>query len=110
MIRESIEQVEERIAGDQRLSDEEKARLLKTLAALKEEVAILAETHKDDAQSVSRFLGATAHEATRSEQKPELLKAAVEGLSSSVAGIEASHPRLAQLVNNVAMALGNMGI
>ena len=51
-----------------------------------------------------------AHEATRSDQNPELLELSVKGLASSVEGIEASHPEVVELVNRISVMLANMGI
>jgi hypothetical protein len=46
----------------------------------------------------------------RSEQNPQLLKLSLEGLGSSVAGFEGSHPRLVQIVNAISNTLANLGI
>jgi hypothetical protein len=46
----------------------------------------------------------------RREKNPDLLKIAVDGLSASVKGFEASHPELVENVNYIANALANMGI
>jgi hypothetical protein len=38
------------------------------------------------------------------------LKLAIDGLSTSVKGFEASHPQLVENVNTIASALANIGI
>ncbi|MDQ3622954.1 MAG: DUF4404 family protein [Verrucomicrobiota bacterium] len=110
MIREHIEQIQAKVRDAKSIPEETRADLLELLSGLKSEVDVLSQTREEDAHSVARFAAASAHEATRAEQKPELLKAALDGLSSSVAGLEASHPKLADTVNRIAVALSNMGI
>jgi hypothetical protein len=53
---------------------------------------------------------ASAHEATRTEKKPKLVEASLSGLTASVEAIEASHPKLAEVVNQIAVVLSNMGL
>ena len=83
---------------------------MKLLAALKEEVGTLAESHEEDARSIASFVDASAHEATRAEKKPKLVEASLNGLTASVESFEASHPKLAETVNQIAVVLSNMGI
>ena len=64
------------------------------LGTLKSEVAELSKTHGEEAQSIAGFTELSAHEATRTEQNPELLRLSLEGLGSSVQSFERSHPRL----------------
>ncbi len=110
MIQQHIEQIQNKLREASTLSDPVKAELLELLSSLHAEVNHLSETRMEDADSVTRFAAASAHEATRTEQKPELLKAALDGLNSSVAGLESTHPGLAQVVNRIAVTLSNMGI
>src|SRR5438105_4573704 len=110
MIPEHIEQIEAKVEAAKNISDETRKELLGLLSALKSEIGPLAKTHDEDAESIARFADASAHEATRTEKKPELIDAAVKGLSSSVEGFETSHPTLVQIVNRIAVVLSNMGI
>ena len=110
MLQDRIQQIEARISAAQNLSDEARRELLGLLASLKADVAGLAATRAEDAQSITHFADASTHEATRVERKPEMLDAALKGLTGSVAGLEASHPQIAQVVNRIAVALSNMGI
>ena len=70
----------------------------------------LPSTHHEEAQSVAKFMEASAHEATRSEKNPQQAEAALNGLTGSVEAFEASHPKLAETVNQIAVALSNMGL
>ena len=64
----------------------------------------------EDAASIASFTEASVHEATREQKKPEQTAAALTGLTSSVHGFEASHPRLVEIVDRIAVTLSNMGI
>ncbi len=110
MIRKTIESIEEKIRKSPSVSDENRGELLRLLAKLKKEIEELAKTHPEQAESITSFTQATAHEATRKEKNPDLLKLSMDGLAVSVKELETSHPDLIQLVNAVSQALANMGI
>jgi hypothetical protein len=110
MIEETIGKIEARIEGSDAIKEERRRELLQLLGTLKSEVAELSKTHGEQAQSIAGFTQLSAHEATRSEQNPELLKLSLDGLGSSVQGFESSHPRLVQIVNAISHALSNLGI
>ena len=110
MIQDRIDKIETAVHGAANLPDETKQELLALLSELKAEVAPLHDTHGEDAASIARFADASVHEATRSEKKHDQAAAAVTGLSASVVGFEASHPRLVQIVDRLANTLSNMGI
>ncbi len=110
MIEDTIGKIEARIQNAEAIKDERRKDLLQLLATLKSEVAELSKTHSDEAQSIAGFTAVSAHEATRSEQNPQLLRLSLEGLGSSVGGFEGSHPRLVQIVNAISNTLANLGI
>ncbi len=110
MIHEQIQQIESKLRGADGLSAETRADLLGLVAVLHREIDVLSQTRAEDAHSVTGFAAASAHEATRQEKKPALLESALDGLTESVAGVEVSHPKLAEVVNQIAVALSNMGI
>ena len=110
MIEDTIGDIEARIQNAEAISDERRKELLQLLATLKSEVAQLSKTHSDQAQSIAGFTALSAHEATRSEQDPQLLKLSLQGLGSSVGGFERSHPKLVQIVNAISNTLANLGI
>ena len=109
MIDETISKIEARLQAEG-LDADRRRELLDLLATLKSEVAALAKTHSEDAQSIAGFAEISAHEATRSEKNPRLLDLSLKGLNSSVEGLENSHPRLVQIVNAISNTLSNLGI
>ncbi len=110
MVDERIERTEStlRTAGD--IPEERKAEVLGLLSQLRARITGLSETHQEDADSIARFVEASAHEATRASKKPGLLQTALAGLKQSVHGFEASHPEMVESVNRFATALANMGL
>ncbi len=110
MIEDRIQKIEARLQESTHIPEPARAELLKLLAALKDEVGTLAKSHEEDARSIARFVDASAHEATRTEKKPKLVEASLNGLTASVETVEASHPKLAEVVNQIATVLSNMGI
>jgi hypothetical protein len=84
--------------------------LLQLLATLKAEVDVLAKTNAEQADSITGFARVSTHEATRSDQNPQLRELSVRGLRSSVTGFERSHPKLVQIVNTISNTLANLGI
>ena len=110
MIEDTIGKIEARIQSSDAIKDERRHELLQLLTTLKSEIGELSKTHGEQAESIAGFTEISAHEATRSEQDPELLKLSLRGLSSSVAGFEESHPHLVRIVNAISNTLANLGI
>jgi hypothetical protein len=110
MIDDTIKKIEARIQSAEAIKDERRHEILGLLDSLKAEVAKLAKTHGEQAQSIASFTDVSSHEAMRTEQNPRLLKLSLEGLNSSVEGFEKSHPKLVQIVNAVSNTLSNLGI
>ncbi len=110
MIQDRIAKIEATLQSAGNLPEATRAELLSLLADLKAEVAPLTGDHREDAQSIARFTDASVHEATRQARKPDQTEAALKGLTASVEGFEASHPRLVEIVNRIAVTLSNMGI
>jgi hypothetical protein len=110
MVHETISKIEERLRTPGSIPDDQRDELLRLLATLKNEVQSLSLTDAEQAQSIVRFAELSAHEATRKQKSPDLLKLSVEGLSSSVDGFEKSHPELVGIVNRICTMLSNMGI
>lgn len=110
MIQEHIAEIESTLENARNIPDETRKELMELLADLKSELSQLSEQSADDVRSITGFAHASAHEATRSERKPQLFEAAVQGLKGSVEGFETSHARLTETVNRLATALSNMGI
>jgi hypothetical protein len=110
MIEDTIGKIESRIQTADSIKDEKRRELAELLATLKSEVAELSKTHSEQAESIAGFAELSAHEATRSEQNPELLKLSVTGLSTSVEEFEKTHPKLVQIANAISNTLSNLGI
>ncbi len=110
MIQKTIQNIETKIAESTSVSDENRTELLRLLAMLKTEIGELSKTHPELAESITSFAQASAHEATRKEKNPDLLKLSLDGLTTSVKELETSHPELLQVVNAVSQILANMGI
>jgi uncharacterized protein DUF4404 len=110
MIDKTVEKIEAKIQGADAISGEKKSELLHLLSTLKSEVAELSKTNADQARSITGFTELSAHEATREQQNPHLLKLSLSGLTSSVEGFEKTHPRLVQIVNAISNTLSNLGI
>jgi len=110
MIEETIAKIETRLQSADAIKDERRQELVQLLETLKEEVAALSKTHSEQAQSIAGFTEMSTHEATRTEQNPDLLRLSLQGLNSSVDGFENSHPKLVQIVNAISNTLSNLGI
>ncbi len=110
MIQRTIEDIESKIRESSSVKEESRAELLQLVALLKTEIAELSKTHPEQAESITSFAQASAHQATRKKKNPALLKLSLDGLSGSVEELEASHPDLLRLVNRVSQVLANMGI
>ena len=106
----TLNEIEAKIRGADKISDDRKRELLQLLATLKTEVGALSKTHGEQAESIAQFAKISAHEATRGKQSPELRELSVRGLQSSVEGFEKSHPHLVEIVNRISNTLSNLGI
>jgi len=106
----TLNEIEAKIHGADKISDERKRELLQLLATLKTEVGALSKTHGEQAESIAQFAKISTHEATRGKQSPELRELSVRGLQSSVEGFEKSHPHLVEIVNRISNTLSNLGI
>ena len=110
MIHETISQMRSRIQASESIREERRRELLDLLGTLEQEVSNLSKTHDEQAQSIAAFAEISAREATRSSRNPQLLNLSLQGLRSSVAEYEKSHPRLVNIVNSISRMLANLGI
>ena len=110
MIHHTIAEIEERLQKAGSVPEQNKTELLQLLSTLKSEIAELSRTNVEQAQSIAGFTQVSTHEATRDEKDPKLVRLSLDGLSSSVAGFEESHPKLVEIVNRICMTLSNLGI
>jgi hypothetical protein len=110
MIDETLTQLQAKIRQASALNAEQQAELLQLLQALHTEIHTLAHTHTEQAESITRFTGVSAHEAVRQHRNPQLVELALQGLMSSVEAFETSHPQLVRIVNAISTFLANLGI
>ena len=110
MIEETIARIEARLAQSPGMGAEQRAELQGLLLKLKTDLATLHATNADQAHSIAGYVDLSTHELSRSEKKPKQLHHAIEGLSSSVAGLEAEHPGLTETINALCVSLANSGI
>ena len=101
MIEKTIGEIEAKISTAESVSADHKQELLKLLGTLKTEVAELSKTHSEQADSIAGFASLSAHEATRTQQNPQLRELSLQGLS---------HPHLVQIVNRITKTLSDLGI
>ncbi len=110
MIEDRIEVIESTLVQARNIPGDRKAELLKLVAEVRSEVRKLAETHQDEASSITSFAQVSAHEVSRSTKNAQLAETALHGLHLSVQGLEESHPVIVGIVNRFATALSNMGL
>lgn len=107
MIQDRIAKIETTLANAD-LPPATREELLGLLAELKTEVSGMEAAHGDQAQTITRSADAAFSLASRPEESAA--PAVLDDLRESVAGFEASHPRLVQVVDRIALTLSNMGI
>jgi Domain of unknown function (DUF4404) len=109
MLDETIAQLQAELDGAD-VGPEKKAELLRLLSSLRAEVGQLAQTDADQAKSIAAFAHLSAHEATRTRPRRELLELSLTGLRKSVREFEQTHPRLVEAVGSLATSLSNLGV
>ena len=110
MTDERIEKIKSAVEAADHIPPEKKAELSAVLAKLKPAIANVAETHQEDADSISRYVEASAHAATRREKRPEHLNKLTDELRRSVERFEASHPQLTAFVTEYSAVLSALGV
>jgi len=110
MTEERIQKIKSAVKAADHISAEKKAEVLALLAKLKPAIAKVAETHEAEAESISRFVEASAHEAAKEKNPPEGLDKVLDKLKQSVQKFEASHPDLTAFVTEYSALLSSYGI
>jgi hypothetical protein len=108
MIQDRIAQIEARLASASDLPADTRRELQALLADLKTEVTALTAAHGAQAQTITASTDAAISQATAPEKGGG--RDVLSELRASVEGFEASHPRLVQVVDRLALTLSNMGI
>jgi Domain of unknown function (DUF4404) len=110
MTDEHIEKTKSAIKSAENIPADRKAELLDLLSKLKPAIAKVSETHHEDAQSIARLVEASAQETIRARNEPERSHRLLHELKESVQNFEATHPRLAAVVNQYSTLLSALGI
>jgi ABC-type transporter Mla subunit MlaD len=110
MTDERIQKIKSAVEAADHISPEKKAELLAALAKLQPAIAQVAQTHEEEAESISRFVEASAREAAKKKKHPEGLERVLHGLRQSVEQFEASHPDLTAFVTEYSAVLSGLGI
>ncbi len=110
MLQNTLSKLEDKIKSSKNIPEDKKQEYYDLLSRLNEDINDLAETELEKAQSIKKFTKASAHEATREELNPNLLKTSLDGLYESVQEFRNSHPRLVDTVNNICIFLSKLGI
>ena len=109
MTDERIQKNKSAVESAEHISPEKKAELLDVLAKLKPAISEVAQTHEADAEKISQFVEASAHEVAARKEQPESVEKVLGKLKQSVEKFEASHPQLTSFVTEYSAALSNLG-
>lgn len=110
MTDERIQKIKSAVEAADHISPEKKTELLAVLAKLKPAIAEVAQTHEEEAERISQFVEASAHEVTRTNESPESVEQGLHGLKQTVEQFEASHPKLTAFVTEYSAVLSGLGI
>ena len=109
MTEERIQKIKSAVESADHISPEKKAELLAVLAKLKPAIAEVAQTHEAEAERISQFVEASAHEVSIKKEQPESVEIVLNILKQSVERFEASHPQLTSFVTEYSATLSNLG-
>jgi cell division septum initiation protein DivIVA len=111
MISERLAQLESTLKehGDS-MPEATRRELVDLVAGLRAEVTSLLKTHGENAQRIAGSAEAAVHASVQRDEHPEKAAEAVRGLTASVREFEATHPRLVEIVDQLALTLSNLGI
>jgi len=110
MTDERIQKIKSAVESADHIAPEKKTELLAVLAKLKPAIAEVAQTNEEEAERISRFVEASAHEAARKKKRPEGVERVLRELKQSVEKFEASHPQLTAFVTEYSAVLSGLGI
>jgi predicted kinase len=110
MFSEHLAKIETTLWNSTNIPEATRKELLDLVAALKAEATPLLETHGETAHEIAGSAEAAVQASVRRKEHPEKAVQAVEGLAASVREFEATHPRLVEIVDRLALTLSNMGI
>lgn len=110
MTDERIQKIQSAVESADHISPQKKAELLEVLSKLKPAIVEVAQTNEEEAERISRFVEASAHEVAVKKEQPEALEKVLHKLKQSVEKFEASHPDLTTFVTEYSAVLSGLGI
>jgi ABC-type transporter Mla subunit MlaD len=110
MTDERIRKIKSAVEAADHISPEKKAEFLAVLAKLKPAIAEVAQTSEEEAESISRFVEASAHQVATNKDRPESADKVLQKLKQTVEKFEASHPQLTAFVTEYSAVLSGLGI
>ena len=110
MTDERIKKLQSAVESADHISPEKKGELLDVLAKLKPAIAEVAQTHEAEAERISQFVEASAHEVASKKEQTESVERVLNKLKQSVEKFEASHPQLTSFVSEYSAVLSGLGI
>jgi hypothetical protein len=110
MISERLAQLESSLRDNASLPEATRQELLDLVAGLKAEMAPLMDTHGENARAIAGRAEAAVQASINRDEQPEQAEQAVKGLAASVREFEVTHPRLVEIVDQLALTLSNLGI
>ena len=110
MISERLAKIEDTILNARNVPEATRKELLGLVAGLKAEVMPLTDSHGETAEASAGSVEPSAISTDgRGEARDKAAQVMAE-LADSVHAFEATHPRLVELVDQLALTLSNMGI
>ena len=110
MTDERIEKIKSAVESADHISPEKKAELLDVLGKLKPAIAVVAQTHEEEAEKISQFVESSAREIASKKERPESVERVLQKLKRTVEKFEASHPELTAFVTEYSAVLSGLGI
>ena len=110
MISERLAKLEAMLRDSVSIAEVTRQELLDLVAGLKAEVAPLEASHGESAHEIAGNAETAVRASVSREAEPEQAAQAVQGLAASVREFEATHPRLVEIVDQLALTLSNLGI
>ncbi|MCH9769678.1 MAG: hypothetical protein K0U12_02250 [Gammaproteobacteria bacterium] len=106
MLKEDLARLEQLIKEAKNLEPQRRQELQQLAKELRAELETLAKTERNQAQSISSYAKLAAHESLREDQDNELHELSTTGLKASIRKLEASHPDLTRIIQQICLAFG----
>ena len=107
-MKNTLQEIREKLASADTLSNEKKSELLGLLDELNAEMESMESS--EHAEKIAGHVKRSTDEVTKTEQDPDLIEKTIGELKDSVTEFEVSHPKLFEKVNNISAMLASMGI